>query len=244
MWAAGSNPVIYLGEREMKRKILVVDDDEKLLEILEIYLKKDGYSVITATDGVEALRLFREHRPDLIVLDLMLPRIKGEKVCSRIRMESDVPIIMLTAKTTERDKIAGLDTGADDYVTKPFGGGELLARIRANLRRKGEPEEPTVISQGELTVDVKAREVKVGGEPVGLTGTEFDLLMTLIRDPGTVLSRVQLIHGVFGYGYDGLERTIDTHINNLRKKIEPDPSRPKFVKTVFGVGYKFDRHNY
>ncbi len=224
----------------MKRKILIVDDDENLLEILKIYLEKDGYSVMQAADGIEALRQFRQGRPDLIVLDLMLPGLSGEKVCSRIRLESDLPIIMLTAKTTEEDKITGLDTGADDYVTKPFGKGELLARIRANLRRKEESEEPEVLSFGDLLLNIKAREVTVRGKQVDLTGTEFDLLKTLMRDPGTVLPRIQLIHGVFGYGYDGLERTIDTHINNLRKKIEREPREPRFIKTVFGVGYKFD----
>ena len=224
----------------MNRKILIVDDDENLLEILEIYLKKDDYQVVRATNGIDALSEFRRTRPDLIVLDLMLPGMRGEKVCSRIRLESDVPIIMLTAKTTEEDKITGLDTGADDYVTKPFGKGELLARIRANLRRKDEPEEPPIIAYGELMVNTKSREVTVDGRDVELTNTEFELLKSMIRDPGTVLTRIQLIHNVFGYGYDGLERTIDTHINNLRKKIEIDPKQPQFIKTVFGVGYKFD----
>ena len=224
----------------MKRKILVVDDDEKILEILQIYLEKDGYHVIGAVNGVEALRYFRQERPDLIVLDLMLPGMDGEKVCSKIRRESDVPIIMLTAKTTRRDKITGLDTGADDYVTKPFDKGELLARIRANLRRKEKRKEPTIISYGNLAVNEKAREVSVRGDKADLTSTEFDLLVTLMRDPGSVLSRLQLIHSVFGYGYDGLERTIDTHINNLRKKIEKNPRQPKYIKTVFGSGYKFD----
>jgi len=224
----------------MNRKILIVDDDENLLEILEIYLKKDNYQVVRATNGIDALSEFRRTRPDLIVLDLMLPGMRGEKVCSRIRLESDVPIIMLTAKTTEEDKITGLDTGADDYVTKPFGKGELLARIRANLRRKDEPEEPPIIAYGELMVNTKSREVTVDGRDVKLTNTEFELLKSMIRDPGTVLTRIQLIHNVFGYGYDGLERTIDTHINNLRKKIEIDPKQPQFIKTVFGVGYKFD----
>ena len=224
----------------MKRKILVVDDDEKILEILQIYLEKDGYHVIGAVNGVEALRYFRQERPDLIVLDLMLPGMDGEKVCSKIRRESDVPIIMLTAKTTRRDKITGLDTGADDYVTKPFDKGELLARIRANLRRKEERKEPTIISYGNLAVNEKAREVSARGDKADLTSTEFDLLVTLMRDPGSVLSRLQLIHSVFGYGYDGLERTIDTHINNLRKKIEKNPRQPKYIKTVFGSGYKFD----
>jgi len=224
----------------MKRTILVVDDDKKLVDVLKLHLEKDGYKVIAAYDGVEALRTFRKKKPDLVVLDLMLPKLEGEKVCKRIRQDSDVPIIMLTAKTREEEKIEGLDLGADDYVTKPFSRGELLARIRAGLRKRENRPEPQEVTYGELTVDFQRREVSVSDRVVELTDTEFNLLKTMIRDPGVVFSRVQLIHAVFGYDYEGLQRTIDTHINNLRKKIEKDPQNPSYIKTVFGAGYKFD----
>ncbi|MFB6291563.1 MAG: response regulator [Candidatus Bipolaricaulia bacterium] len=224
----------------MNRTILVVEDDEKQIEVLRLYLEKDGYKVIEATDGIEALRVFREKKPDLILLDLMLPKMEGEKVCKRIRQDSEVPIIMLTAKTTQKDKIEGLDIGADDYVTKPFERGELLARIRANLRRENDNDKPQKVTYGDLTVDFEARKVTRGDEVLDLTGTEFDLLKTLVRNPEVVLSRLKLIHSVFGYGYEGLERTIDTHISNLREKLEEDAENPDYIKTVFGTGYRFD----
>lgn len=224
----------------MNKTILIVDDDENLVDILKIYLEKDGYRVLEAYDGVDALQTFRDKRPDLVVLDLMLPKMDGEKVCQRIRQDSDVPIIMLTAKTREDDKIKGLDLGADDYVTKPFSRGELLARIRAGLRRTEEPQSPEEVTYGDLTVDFRGQKVLVGDRAVELTATEFELLSTMVRDPGVVFSRIQLIHAVFGYDYEGLERTIDTHVNNLRRKIETDPHDPRYIKTVFGSGYKFD----
>jgi len=224
----------------MKRSILVVDDDKKLVELVKLYLEKDGYRVLTAYDGQEALELARSKRPSLIILDLMLPKVDGLDVCEILRRESKVPIIMLTAKTTEQDRITGLDLGADDYVTKPFSLGELLARVRAVLRRvegEGGPEE---LSFGELAIDFRRHEVLLQGRVVSLTPTEFRLLAALTREPGRAFTRLHLIHEVLGYDFEGFERTIDTHIKNLRKKLESDPRNPRHIKTVFGVGYRFE----
>lgn len=223
------------------RKILIVDDDKKTVELIRLYLEKDGYRVLAAYDGRQALELTRQKRPDLIVLDLMLPEVDGLDVCRVLRAESKVPIIMLTAKTTEEDKLLGLDLGADDYVTKPFSPRELLARVRAVLRRAGEEEDegPPEVRFGDLVVDSVRHEVRVRGEPVHLTPTEFKLLETLAREPGRAFSRLELLDRVFGFDYEGLERTVDVHMMNLRKKIDPDPSRPTYIQTVYGVGYKF-----
>ncbi len=226
----------------MGRKVLVVDDDVKTVELVKMYLKRDGYDVITAYDGKEALRLAREAHPDLIVLDLMLPGIDGLAVCRTLRAESDVPIIMLTARTTEDDRLAGLDLGADDYVTKPFSPKELAARVRAVLRRL--PEEallrgPVEIQQGALKVSFLTKEVTLSGKPINLTPIEFKLLGVLVREPNRVFSREQLINRVFGGDFDGFDRTVDVHILNLRRKLEPDSGDSKYVKTVYGMGYKF-----
>jgi len=223
----------------MKRSILVVDDDRKLVELIKLYLERDGYRVLTAYDGQEALELARERRPNLIILDLMLPKIDGLNVCEILRRESEVPIIMLTAKTTERDRITGLDLGADDYITKPFSLGELLARVRAVLRRAEGREGPEELIYGELRIDFRRHEVSLGGKPVDLTPTEFRLLAALAREPGRAFTRLQLIHEALGYDFTGFERTIDVHIKNLRRKIEPDPRNPRYIKTIFGVGYRF-----
>ncbi len=223
----------------MNKRILLVDDDKELVGFLKDYLEKDGYSVTGSYDGKEALRLFRKREFDLVVLDLMLPEIDGFKVCKRMRRESDTPIIMLTAKTADEDKIKGLDLGADDYITKPFSPGELLARIRATLRRV-EEEETREVSFGELTVNFVNKEVLLDGETVELTPTEFDILAALVKQPNRVFSRTQLIHSALGYGYESFERTIDVHIKHIRDKIEPDPQEPSYIKTKFGMGYKFD----
>ncbi|NPV09960.1 MAG: response regulator transcription factor [Anaerolineae bacterium] len=223
-------------------RILVVDDDPKIVAVVRAYLEKDGYQVLTAEDGCRALELTREARPDLVVLDLMLPGMDGLDICHVLRSEGNrTPIIMLTARTTEEDKLLGLEEGADDYVTKPFSPRELLARIRAVLRRAGPEsgEEPSVLRYGALTVDPVRYEVKVGGEPVTLTRTEFKLLTTLMSEAGKVFTRFDLLERLFGYDYEGLERTVDVHVMNLRRKIEPDPSRPTYIQTVYGVGYKF-----
>ncbi|MBI2832663.1 MAG: response regulator transcription factor [Chloroflexi bacterium] len=225
----------------MGKKVLVVDDDAKTVELVKLYLNRDGYKVITAYEGMEALRLAREGHPDLIVLDLMLPGMDGLQLCRTIRNESDVPIIMLTARTTEADRLAGLDTGADDYVIKPFSPRELAARVRAVLRRL--PDEmlqrgPAELRQGTLIINFFKREASLAGRPLNLTVVEFKLLGVLAREPERVFSRSQLIERVLGYDFEGFDRTIDVHILNLRRKLEPDPSRPRYIKSVYGAGYK------
>ena len=220
------------------KRVLVVDDDVKTVELVKLYLDRDGYRVLTAYDGVEALRLAREGHPDLIVLDLMLPGIDGLQVCRSLRQESDVPIIMLTAKTTDQDKLTGLGLGADDYVTKPFSPRELAARVRAVLRRLPGERGPDRIQHGELTVDFTKYEAFLAGRPLNLTTVEFKLLGVLAREPGRVFSRAQLIEKALGYDFEGFDRTIDVHILNLRRKLEADPSHPRYIKTVYGAGYK------
>jgi len=222
------------------KRVLVVDDDVKTVELVRLYLNRDGYRVLTAYDGLEALRLARESRPDLIVLDLMLPGLDGLQVCRTLRTESDVPIIMLTAKTTDQDKLTGLDLGADDYVTKPFSPRELAARVRTVLRRLPGERGPTEINHGKLTVNFLKHEASLAGKPLNLTTVEFKLLGVLVKEPGRVFSRAQLVEKALGYDFEGFDRTIDVHILNLRRKIEPDPSHPRYIKTVYGAGYKFD----
>jgi DNA-binding response OmpR family regulator len=220
------------------KRVLVVDDDVKTVELVKLYLNRDGYRVLTAYDGVEALRLARESRLNLIVLDLMLPGIDGLEVCRILRNESDVPIIMLTAKTTDQDKLIGLGLGADDYVTKPFSPRELAARVRAMLRRLPGERSPAEITQGQLTVNFLKHEASLAGKPLNLTPVEFKLLVVLIKEPGRVFSRAQLIEKALGYDFEGFDRTIDVHILNLRRKLEPAPHHPRYIKTVYGAGYK------
>jgi len=220
------------------RRVLVVDDDVKTVELVKLYLNRDGYRVLTAYDGIEALRLAREGHPDLIVLDLMLPGMDGLEVCRVIRAESDVPIIMLTARTTDQDKLTGLDLGADDYVTKPFSPRELAARVRAILRRLPGERGPDIVRQGDLTIDFRKSEAFLAGRPLNLTMVELRLLGTLAREPGRVFSRAQLIEKALGYDFEGFDRTIDVHILNLRRKLEPDPKHPRYIRTVYGAGYK------
>jgi DNA-binding response OmpR family regulator len=228
------------------KKILVVDDDTKIVELVKLYLNREGYTVLTAYDGVEALRLARESHPDLIVLDILLPGMDGLEICRRLRAESPVPIILLTAKTTEEDRIVGLDLGADDYVTKPFSPKELAARVRAIFRRT--PDEalqlgPSEIKYGGLRVDFPKHEAYLDNKTLNLTPVEFKLLGVLLREPARVFSRAQLIQKVLGYDFDGFDRTIDVHILNLRRKLEPDAGHPKYIKTVYGAGYKFSGGN-
>jgi len=220
------------------KRVLVVDDDTKTVELVKLYLKRDGYRVLTAYEGIEALRLAREGHPDLIVLDLMLPGIDGLEICRTLRDESDVPVIMLTAKTTDQDKLVGLDLGADDYVTKPFSPRELAARVRAVLRRLPGERGPTEIKHGELTVNFLKHEAFLAGKPLNLTTVEFKLLAALIKEPGRVFSRAQLIENALGHDFEGFDRTIDVHILNLRRKLEPDSGHPRYIKTVYGAGYK------
>jgi DNA-binding response OmpR family regulator len=226
------------------KRVLVVDDDVKTVELVKLYLSRDGYKVLTAHDGTEALRLAREGHPDLIVLDIMLPGLDGLNVCRTLRAESDVPIIMLTARTSEQDRLNGLDLGADDYVTKPFSPRELAARVRTVLRRlPGETLKrgPTEIQHGQLTVNFLKHEAFLTGMPLNLTPVEFKLLGVFVKEPQRVFSRAQLIEKALGYDFEGFDRTIDVHILNLRRKLEPDPSHPRYIQTVYGTGYKLSR---
>ncbi len=227
----------------MARTILVVDDEPTLRETLAEALDADGFRVVTAADGREALLRFREQRPDLVVLDLMLPELSGVEVCRIIRQESGVPILMLTAKSSEIDKVLGLELGADDYVTKPFSLRELSARIRALLRRIEQPttEGPATVSLGDLTVDLAGHRLLRDGQPVPVKPKVFELLAFLLRHPGQVFSREQLLEHVWGYDYAGETRTVDVHVHWLRTAIEPEPATPSYVQTVRGVGYVFRR---
>jgi len=222
--------------------ILVVDDESKIVKTVRAYLEDAGFRVATAGDGQTALTVFRHERPALVVLDLGLPGIGGLDVARTLRKESSVPIIMLTARVDETDRLIGLELGADDYVTKPFSPRELVARVRAVLRRAGGEREqaPPPIVAGEITIDLERRQVTVGGRAVELTPTEFELMALLARHPGRVFTRLELLDRVQGYAFEGYERTVDAHVKNLRQKIEPDPKRPRYVVTVFGVGYKLE----
>ncbi len=220
------------------KKVLVVDDDTKTAELVKLYLNRDGYRVFTASDGNEALRLARENHPDLIVLDIMLPGISGLEVCRILREESDVPIIMLTALTTDEDRLKGLDLGADDYVTKPFSPRELAARVRAVLRRLPGERGPEKIEHGALIVDFLKHEAFLEGKSLNLTPIEFKLLGALVKEPGRVFSRAQIIDKALGQDFNGFDRTIDVHILKLRRKLEPEPHHPRYLKTVYGAGYK------
>jgi len=221
------------------KRVLVVDDDVKTVELVKLYLNRDGYRVLVAYDGSEALRLARETRPDLIVLDLMLPGIDGLEVCGTLRDESDVPIIMLTARTTDEDKLTGLGIGADDYVSKPFSPRELAARVRAVLRRLPGERGPAEIRRGELILNFLKQEASISGRHLNLTPVEFKLLGVLVKEPGRVFSRAELVEKALGYDYKGFDRTIDVHILNLRRKLESNPKHPRYVKTAYGAGYKF-----
>ena len=223
----------------MAKKILVVDDERKIVEILQAYLERDGYQVITAYDGRSALELARSNSPDLIILDLMLPEVSGWDVCRELRGESDVPIIMLTARDDTTEKIIGLELGADDYVTKPFDPKEIISRARAVLRRSDiKTVSKSTITVGEITIDTNKRMVCRGDQNIELTPLEFDLLKVMAENPGRVYSRMQLLDKVQGDAYEGYERTVDSHIKNLRKKLELDPEHPVYLITIYGVGYK------
>ncbi|HEX5480442.1 MAG TPA: response regulator transcription factor [Dehalococcoidia bacterium] len=224
--------------------ILVVDDEPSLTAALSYNLRKDGFRVITAGDGIAALQEARRERPDLIVLDLMLPKMDGLEVCRRVRAESAVPIIMLTAKGEEMDRVVGLEVGADDYLAKPFGMRELMARVRALLRRAAQhtnDREGRRIAAGELSIDPRGRTVERGGAPVALKPKEFDLLAFLAKSAGQVFTREQILQRVWGYDFFGGSRTVDVHMRWLREKLESDPAHPAHLLTVRGVGYKFVR---
>jgi DNA-binding response OmpR family regulator len=221
------------------KRVLVVDDDVKTVELVKLYLSRDGYKVLTAYDGTEALRLARENHPDLIVLDLMLPGVDGLEVCRTLRNESDVPIIMLTARTTDEDKLTGLGSGADDYVSKPFSPRELAARVRTVLRRLPGERGPVEVKRGKLVLNFLKHEVSVDGKPLNLTPVEFKLLGVLVKEAGRVFNRAELVEKALGYDYKGFDRTIDVHILNLRRKMETDPVHPRYIKTAYGAGYRF-----
>lgn len=220
--------------------VLIVDDDIKLVQLLQTYFSKEGYITYTAGNGLDALLAARERKPDIIVLDLMLPEIDGYEVCRKIRRDSDVPIIMLTARDEESDRLVGLEIGADDYVTKPFSPKEVVARAKAILRRANKEvvrKEPIKI--GGLIIDFDRYQVTSGNQLIELTPTEFKLLEVLAANAGKVFTRLQIVEQTQGFTFEGYERTIDAHIKNLRRKLEPNPKKPTYIQTVYGIGYKF-----
>ncbi len=226
----------------MASTILIVEDDPSTVELVRLYLARDGHKVLTALEGHEGLRLAREARPDLVVLDLMLPGLDGMEVCRILREESEVPIVMLTARVEEEDRLAGLDLGADDYVTKPFSPRELAARIRAVLRRttNGAVERgPAELRYGNVVANLRLRAVHVGETAVRLTPTEFRLLVLLMREPGRTFSREEIMDKVFGYDFDGFDRAVDAHVSNLRRKLEAGQETSRYIHTIYGMGYRF-----
>ncbi len=229
----------------MSQTVLVVDDDPSIARLVSAYLTQAGFRAISAHDGATALRMLRTERPDLLVLDLMLPDRDGLELARTIRADpvtAALPILMLTARVDDTDRIVGLELGADDYVTKPFNPRELVARVRAILRRAAGPSAPPQrLQHGDLLLDLDAHRASLAGEPIELTPTEFDLLALLLRNPGHAFTRTELIEQGLGYTYAGLERTVDSHIKNLRKKIERDPAAAPLIETVYGVGYRL-RH--
>ncbi len=251
----GSDTAILEGRQVAGERILVVDDEPSVVNVVRAYLEKEGYNVITARDGPSAWAVFQQEKPVLVVLDLMLPGISGEEICRRIRNAGETPVIMLTARSEETDKIIGLKLGADDYVTKPFSPRELVARVEAVLRRARAmtngaaagalsgghepPDGPTRIARGPLVIDAEQHQVWLDGVPVELTPTEFRLLETLARRPNRVFTRLELVERIQGEAYEGYERTIDSHVKNLRKKLRRKGCEANWIKTIFGVGYKF-----
>jgi DNA-binding response OmpR family regulator len=228
----------------MAKTILVVDDEKRLVSLVEAYLSQEGFRVVKAYDGREALFLARQEKPDLIILDIMMPEMDGLEFMRHHRKERETPIILLTAKVEEDDQVIGLELGADDYITKPFRPRELTARVRAVLRRTGQTEPiAAVMRASKITLDRESHTVKVADQFVDLTPSEFDLLATLMEMPGRVFSRLDLLDRLQGTRYEGYERTIDVHIKNLRAKLEPDPREPRYIQTVYGVGYRFARED-
>lgn len=223
-------------------RILVVDDDKQIARLVQSYLERAGYQVLIAYDGETALHTIRRERPDLVVLDLMLPDRDGWEITRLVRQDerlAGLPIIMLTARVEDTDKIVGLEVGADDYVTKPFNPQEVVARVRAVLRRAtSTPLTPHVLQTGALRLDLDRHMATLNDTPLDLTPTEFDLLKTLLEQPGHAFTRLELVERGLGYNYEGMERTLDSHIKNLRRKIEPDPGHPTYIETVYGVGYR------
>jgi DNA-binding response OmpR family regulator len=224
----------------VSKKILVVDDEERLRILLQSYLRQEGFEVVTATNGREALFVARQEQPDLIILDLMMPEMDGLSFMHAHNKEASTPVIILTAKLEEQEKVLGLELGADDYVTKPFSLRELTARVRAVLRRVGQvPPAPEQLRAADVVLDRATRLVQVGNQRVELTPSEFDLLAALMANPGRAFTRAELLDRVQGMAYEGYERTIDVHVRNLRAKIESDSRHPRYIETVFGIGYRF-----
>ena len=223
-------------------KILIIEDEIELVRVLQSYLEQANFTVLSANKGDSGLSLWAQKHPDLVILDLNLPGMDGLDVAREIRKKSETPIIMVTARVEETDRLIGLELGADDYITKPFSPREVVARVRAVLRRAGSPKtERKVLASGSLEIDLEAHTVTCAGELVDLTPTEFTLLETMASQPGRVFSRLQLLDATQGDAYEGYERTIDAHIKNLRAKIEPDTKDPIFIETVFGIGYRFSK---
>ncbi len=224
----------------MPKTILVVDDKASVRTLVREYLTAEGFRVVTAENGQNALYAARHEKPDLVLLDIMMPEMDGYEFIRLYRRESSIPVILLTAKMEESDKVLGLELGADDYITKPFGMKELTARVRAALRRAGSPAAPSAILRvGEIALDKESHQVTVSGQPARLTHSEFDLLAALMSAPGRVFSRLDLLEHLQGVAFEGAARTVDVHIRNLRSKIETDPAQPHYIETVFGVGYRF-----
>ncbi len=225
----------------MSSTVLIVEDDPHTVEVVRLYLRRDNHIVLTASDGISGLRLFRETRPDLVVLDLMLPGIDGLEVCRELRKESDVPIVMLTARVDEEDRVAGLELGADDYVSKPFSPRELAARIRAVLRRTtldASERGPSSLTYDGILLDTTQRTASCAGKPLKLTPTEFRLLTLLVREPSKTFTRDQIIDRVFGYDFEGFDRTVDSHVYSLRRKLDAATGERRYIHTVYGVGYR------
>lgn len=221
------------------RTVMVVDDNEKIVEVLEAYLVTEGFRVVTATDGAEVEALARAERPDIALLDIMLPGVDGIELTRRLQRELDLPVILVTARADEVDRLVGLEVGADDYISKPFSPREVVARVKAVLRRSERAERSDgAMSVGDLVVDPETRSVTVDGESVELTRTEFDILATMTAHPGRVYTRLQLLEAASGDAFEGYERTVDAHVKNIRRKLGDDPREPRFVRTVIGVGYK------
>lgn len=224
----------------MQELILLVDDEPKVVRLARDYLEKNGFRVVTAGDGISALAMARREKPDLVILDLLLPGMDGREVCRELRRQSDVPIIMLTALAEESDQIVGLELGADDYISKPFSPRALVARVRAALRRsRGQVKSPAILRSGELEVNLEQYTVSLSGNMLHLTPNEFKLLAVLARHPGQTLTREQLLDELHGIALAGIDRSVDSHIKNLRRKLEADPDGPRFIETVYGIGYRF-----
>ena len=227
----------------MASTVLIVEDDPHTVEVVGLYLRRDGYTVLTASNGNDGLQMAQESSPDLVVLDLMLPRMGGLEVCRELRKESDVPIVMLTARVEEEDRIAGFELGADDYVTKPFSPRELAARIRAVLRRTAQDraeDSQAKLTCGDIVLDVRQRIAAVGEAPLKLTPTEYRLLAMFLKEPGKTFTRDEIINRVFGYDFDGFDRTVDSHVSGLRRKLDAVAKERRYIQTVYGVGYRLN----